>query len=368
MPGTPSFAFSDRREIELDFLRGIAILLVVDFHATRPLIFIPLLWLGFPHFGWAGVDIFFVLSGFLIGGLLIKEATLFGYPDGRRFLIRRALKLWPQYYLLLAYLYFHKHVNLSELKASFVHLQNFLGMINLTWSLALEEQAYLFIVLFFTVAARLQASARQLITILASLAAVILGLRFTLALESTYSSAIMNTRVDGILYGVILAILYHERPAVFRKLQSQRWLLWLLAAAALTGFRFPRPTPVSVALQWVYGDVLAVCLFLLLQTHQPGLRSGWYRAIAKIGIYSYGIFLWYSAVIPEVYALEHRFPNALRTAWESIGTFLFAIPLGILTTRCIEFPALRIRDKLFPRRVDSAVGIPAIIEEEALSR
>lgn len=60
-------------------------------------------------------------------------------------------------------------------------------------------------------------------------------------------------------------------------------------------------------------------------------------------------------------------PDALRPVLETIATFLFAVPLGILTTGCIEFPALRLRDKLFPRRVDFAVGIPAIVEEEAIS-
>lgn len=62
------------REIELDFIRGIAILMVVDFHTSgspfRPLC----IWLGYQnHIGVLGVDIFFVLSGFLVGGLLMKE-------------------------------------------------------------------------------------------------------------------------------------------------------------------------------------------------------------------------------------------------------------------------------------------------------
>lgn len=91
------------REIELDFIRGIAILIVVDFHTSgspfRPLF----LWLGYSdHIGVLGVDIFFVLSGFLVGGLLMKEWKVRRGIDGKRFLIRRGFKIWPQYYFYLA--------------------------------------------------------------------------------------------------------------------------------------------------------------------------------------------------------------------------------------------------------------------------
>jgi len=62
-----------RREIELDFIRGIAILLVIDFHAHYGIVNSIVRPFGVQPLGWMGVDIFFVLSGFLVGGLLIKE-------------------------------------------------------------------------------------------------------------------------------------------------------------------------------------------------------------------------------------------------------------------------------------------------------
>ena len=82
----------------------------MDFHSPasplRPLF----LSLGFQdHIGWIGVDIFFVLSGFLVGGLLMKEWKTRGHIDVKRFLIRRGFKIWPQYYLYLAVLLLTQH-------------------------------------------------------------------------------------------------------------------------------------------------------------------------------------------------------------------------------------------------------------------
>lgn len=90
------------RLIQLDVLRGLAILLVLgDHYATS----VDESRLGAGHlqplnaamerFGWSGVDLFFVLSGFLVGGLLFSELKRNVRLDVRRFLVRRAFKIWP---------------------------------------------------------------------------------------------------------------------------------------------------------------------------------------------------------------------------------------------------------------------------------
>jgi len=92
------------RIFELDLLRGIAIILVSYRHTVlRPYCLgtgspIPaLLW----QFGGSGVDLFFVLSGFLIGNLLFKEYIKTSSINIGRFIIRRGLKIWPSYYFFL---------------------------------------------------------------------------------------------------------------------------------------------------------------------------------------------------------------------------------------------------------------------------
>src|SRR5450631_242134 len=93
--GIPDFNFRTR---ELDFVRGIAILMVMSFHFEQAPQNHPILRaLQMPGkmIGQTGVDVFFVLSGFLVGGLLLKEYKLTGSLQMKRFLLRRCLKIWP---------------------------------------------------------------------------------------------------------------------------------------------------------------------------------------------------------------------------------------------------------------------------------
>src|SRR4029450_518434 len=141
------------RSLELDALRGSAILLVLLHHpqldprwfsgGLQPVA------LALRRFAWSGVDLFFVLSGFLVGGLLLDELSRTGTLDARRFLIRRAFNIWPSYLVLVAWIF------VSESQAgrgegpgatlpTLLHVQNYLGTRRMpTWSLAVEEHFYL---------------------------------------------------------------------------------------------------------------------------------------------------------------------------------------------------------------------------------
>src|SRR5690606_37529689 len=91
----------------LDGVRGAAILLVVVYHSNllhRPHTVGERLWLGVVNAGWAGVDLFFVLSGFLITGLLVDAKGQPGYFQ--RFWARRVLRIFPPYYLFLVVSFF----------------------------------------------------------------------------------------------------------------------------------------------------------------------------------------------------------------------------------------------------------------------
>ena len=351
MPSQPSPSLPQPREIELDFLRGIAILLVLDFHSPAPLL---TLIFGAKNPGWAGVDIFFVLSGFLVGGLLIKEWRLRGRADGRRFLIRRAFKIWPQYYVFLLFLVLRHHATLYDLRGLLLNIQNYVGPFTQMWSLAVEEHTYLFLIAFFAVAARLRATPRHVMAALAALCAIVLALKLILTAYGFQTFAATHTRVDGILYGVILALIYHCAPDRFRRLESLRWLWILVVAAAILYFCFPPPTLWSIPVHWIFADAMAVALLLLL--YRGGKHWRPYRVIARIGVYSYGIFLWHMSVYPTVDVISHN------PIWQRLGPYILGIAAGIIATELIEFPTLRLRERLFPRRVDSPVGIPAILE------
>jgi peptidoglycan/LPS O-acetylase OafA/YrhL len=146
------------RVIQLDFLRGVAILMVLGNHSFNIIhpedagFFRPLARL-FDLFGWTGVDLFFVLSGFLVGGLLLRELQKYGKLDVGRFIIRRGLKIWPSYYIFLFWLLFQGyrathswHAALHPLIPNFLHIQNYVLMPEYhTWTLSLEEHFYLFL-------------------------------------------------------------------------------------------------------------------------------------------------------------------------------------------------------------------------------
>lgn len=144
------------RLIQLDFLRGCAVLLVMGHHGfVEPARAGAFLW---PAFVWwrlsnSGVDLFFVLSGFLIGGLLFQEWKRSGDIDIKRFLIRRGFKIWPSYFVYVFVAIFWHVVastwgdplrGLTFMLPNLLHLQNYLiTPITHTWSLSVEEHFYL---------------------------------------------------------------------------------------------------------------------------------------------------------------------------------------------------------------------------------
>ena len=350
-----------RREIELDFIRGIAILLVIDFHSPHSLFGFLLARAGMPPLGWVGVDVFFVLSGFLVGGLLIKEWRVRGRIDSSSFLIRRGFKIWPQYYFFLLVLLVSGHRTVHELWGNLLNVQNYTGGVAHTWSLAVEEHAYLIILLILAVAARAKLRMRTLFAIFSALIACAVVAGFHL-MWRVQIFPLTHTRVGGIFAGVLLAIVYHYRPETFHRMQRHRWLWYAIIAGSL-GWVFLERRSWTTAPLIDLADLSGVALLMLLYRRREGKGRGWlYRLLAWIGLYSYGIYLWHVSVDAPVYWVARRLHGPVAWLWEATAPFLLGIALGVVTTEAIEFPMLRLRERWFPRRVDSAVGKPA--EEE----
>ena len=156
---------------ELDTLRGIAILVVVAFHGFGGIAYLPAarpLWqrifLGAAKQGWTGVNLFFVLSGFLITGILFDSLVKPDYYS--RFYYHRALRILPAYYMMLFVLlagnlimWSDVHKTLAFVGLSIFYLSNIVPLFGVTnmypllWSLAVEEHFYLLwptVVRFFT--------------------------------------------------------------------------------------------------------------------------------------------------------------------------------------------------------------------------
>ena len=229
-----------RRIPQLDAVRGLAIL-VVMFHNISP---------KYPLFhsdqlfrdGWMGVDLFFVLSGLLITGILLDTKQSAGYF--KNFYVRRCLRIWPLYYSLLFFMFvvvrflnsseYHLVVETSSPWWAFpLFLQNFLlaistnaaGPLGVTWSLAIEEQFYLvwpLVVRFCSIT-----QLRQL-----AIAEICLSpmLRYYLWLHHVDLYTNIFCRLDGLMAGALLALLVRSDNFVPSKLLQRAWILLLIAA------------------------------------------------------------------------------------------------------------------------------------------
>src|SRR5580693_9808273 len=121
-----------KRNPALDILRCVAILLVLGWHLPAedpsPLVS-DLVW-PWRGFGWAGVDLFFVLSGFLVGGLLMAEQLKSGKINLGRFYERRAFKIWPAYYVMIGIFLVNRirrHDSIKPLIGNLLNIQNYTG-------------------------------------------------------------------------------------------------------------------------------------------------------------------------------------------------------------------------------------------------
>src|SRR5207248_2040034 len=149
-----------------DVLRALAVLLVLGRHMTvcprqtsAVLHAITAVW---SRGGWLGVDLFFVLSGFLVSGLLFREQEKFGTIQAKRFLIRRGFKIYPAFWLLIvvtqaAALVGPPHRFRASTVTELLFLQNYSSSLwNHTWSLAVEEHFYFLLVMLFVLRIRRQ--------------------------------------------------------------------------------------------------------------------------------------------------------------------------------------------------------------------
>ncbi len=289
---------------ELDTTRGIAILLVFWFHGFE--LFTPSaapgwerLFLSAANQGWSGVNLFFVLSGFLITGILLDSIKKPGYYS--RFYYRRALRILPAYYLLLLFLIVVGHVSfmprrtsLAFVGLSFIYLSNVTPLLGVPmqygplWSLAVEEHFYL----LWPGAVR--ALNRRNLAAVASLICVAEPFLRMYAVHrgGLWWGPYTWVSADGLALGGLLAIFGRSSLASRANLLK----LVIMAAIAATGamavsVAVPRFAAVAIRGTCVnYFAFAAVGAILWLGTgpHSGLVRS---RVLSFFGYISYGLYL-----------------------------------------------------------------------------
>jgi peptidoglycan/LPS O-acetylase OafA/YrhL len=361
------------RTIELDFIRGLAIIAVMGFHfhtvpTGNPLVAA----LEYPlkNFGREGVNLFFTLSGFLVGGLLLRQYAQTGRVDVRRFIIRRIFKIWPAYYaLILFHVVVGRHPLDSFLVQNLTHLQNYFGSsIAQTWSLAVEEHFYLFLPALLLLFTRFQLRANAVLATLLALCALVLVLRCAVVSNGDLQAAFFYTqyRIDSMLFGVLLAGVYWMKPDIYRRLAARKLPLVAAVLALVAWLVFStRHEALNESIGFTIQSAGFVALIVLTLEYSKAIRQHLaYRAIAWVGVYSYGIYLWHSLALGPAEILIRKsvalgLPALAVWALVMATQFCIAISLGYVTTRAIEFPSLRLRDAIFPAKRKNAVEIAA---------
>ena len=361
---------------ELDFLRGIAIILVLFRH-------IPLFKLT-TTMGWIGVDLFFVLSGFLVSGLLFKEYLKFGNINPKLFLIRRGFKIYPIYYLFyIAYLIpilYEGSFDIKGFLADMTFTQNYVHgwgyACAATWSLAVEEHFYfgfafaLWLGLKFKKIKlekggdkKFSRNSFEVKIIAILLLCLFLRLFFNQFYGSHYTKLFTTTqfRIDSLLMGVLISYFYYFHLDYLRQVfWRNKLILLVIFILGLVWTPFIDPVPSffvqTIGFTLLYLSFGILLLFFLLKSTINELLDGVFSAFAvdivsKIGFCSYSIYIIHILVISicESISINYKFMTNDYVFFVSSATL--SVLIGMLMTYKIEDYFLSIRNKYFPGRV-----------------
>lgn len=389
MPITPtSEVLAERFPVrlrQLDVIRAIAVLMVLGRHLPRcPETASASLRAAVESLrfsGWAGVDLFFVLSGFLIGGLLFAEYREHGRAEIVRFWIRRAIRIHPPFYCfvlvsLLCAPMFGRHTPWQANLAELLFLQNYLpGIWRHTWSLAVEEHFYLLLPLGLAMLAYVEGgvlSTKSLRRVV--LAFVAVAMASTAFREQAWltfpACARTHLRMDGLLFGVLLAYFNQYYPAQTERIVRRNAGVILLASLVLVAMTVSRP----LESRWMrlfgfsylylgFGGIIITACYSTRFAAWSCRRAA--RPLVVIGVGSYSIYLWHYAVrdwLPPI--LKWQFGAKPGYLVESSVYLLLSLAVGLTMARLIEIPAIALRDRLLPRckrgNVASATGVPVL--------
>jgi peptidoglycan/LPS O-acetylase OafA/YrhL len=338
-------------------LRAISILMVIAFHLTameyfeQP--FTQMVWLEpftkIFHNGYFGVNVFFVISGFLITTLLMKEEIQSGTISLKKFFIRRTLRIFPAYYFLLlvyAVLQFCAiiYINWGSWATAVTYMKYFNWkkdwFTSHAWSLSIEEHFYLFWPFLFMQGQKIRRNATVIMMVLAPL----LLLLMQILSIGWLNDQIIFTRIDAIATGCYFAI---YQDVIIEKL-SKYWTLCFYASLIVL-FALPNLWELStdsnsevfkIAFGTLKGPLGNFAIGTLMMYSVFGPQRLWFkflnlRIMNFIGLISYSLYLWQQLFINKTELWFNQFP---------VNIFLILV-IATFSYYIIERPFLQLKKK-----------------------
>ncbi|MEI6413613.1 MAG: acyltransferase [Pseudomonadota bacterium] len=356
---------------ELDGLRGIAVLAVMLFHAKAP----------FMKGGFIGVDLFFVLSGFLITAILIREYDTNHHIHLKHFYLRRVLRLAPALMLLLLVhaslsLFFldeaKAHSNLIDSLIALFYASNWARAFNIhppdllghTWSLSIEEQFYILWPLMLLLFLRATDSRKKLFLTVVLLAVFSWVLRIFLASHGASVQRLYNgldTRADALLIGCALGValssnlLSEKLQGMLSPLMKYATPLSALALIAIGHGSTWNGRYVYYWISFLVSLFSAILIFDVLMTKNAILKSILsHYFLVWTGSISYGLYLWHYPIYMTM--KSYGFDRLSIITLGSAMTFLAASSSYYL----MERPILKLKSRLSRARSGTLPGPLAV--------
>lgn len=364
----------------LDLLRAIAIATVMLYHVTSYGPRLP----DLVEFGYMGVDLFFVLSGFLIGGQLLQPYTEGRTPRWAAFFVRRAFRVLPAYLVVVA-MYFafpvvRESPNIQPLWQFLTFTQNIFPdyfharALSHAWSLCIEEHFYLLLPPMVWLLARRPGASKVVATAVALMVGGMVlrgwiwehdvapylqvregeGNFFDRYIENIYNPT--YARLDGLLAGVMLAVIKAFRPAWWSAMM--RHGCWFLVAGLLgVGIAMSLPSPGYASAVFGFPLLSASLAAILVSAVNPNALANRMPlpGVATLASMAFSLYLTNKAA----YHLVRSTAGDSLAGTGVIGLTVYllaALVCGTLLYLLVERPALVLRERLFHRRDGAGVS------------
>jgi peptidoglycan/LPS O-acetylase OafA/YrhL len=317
---------------------------------------IPWLWGAIAKSGAAGVDLFFALSAFLITSILLREREETGGISLRRFYLRRILRIWPLYFLLIAVGVVLAHT-MAKQSLPWYYVAGYLlfvgnwvhavfgrpeSICSPLWTVSIEEQFYLIWPLLMKMLRRRGMIVAAIVTFLL---ATVCRLGFMLAGSSggfIYYGSV--SRCDSLALGILLALFAERLPRLSRRV---RWLLLaggLLGWVASSAWLNEQPGPVDIRMvlgRLIVSLAAGAILYACLHSHSKLVRGEW---VVRLGKISYGLYMLHLTGILIMLSLFHPVWGWQLLATKALG-FVMTVILALASYRWVESPFLHLKDK-----------------------